>query len=1279
MALEVSERTKLLLFFSKSLWLHCLNLLSLPFTTANHNSLFRSRDWLSANQGPVLTSITYLPSSQSSSLSIHFNENSHIIQSDPDLVTSSGERVLGTKSGWALNRGQITLIFLYREKFSLSLNRGVTKSGQYSSFSELVFAMFEKPFPLPEHPVRHIDYLSELVCKTGNPILMGDFNFQVQDTQNFYAKKLLGLLDSLGFDQRVPLQPTHVRGGTLDLLLCQKDRYSKVRSVEVFPEGTTSDHFLVLAELCIETVASEYKTREKVDTYRDFKAVDIELLRCAFRCVDWSEAMESGSAEEVCSIFFIPIHCHFDLCLLMIGASSWGTMKHSSNMSSQADQYAGEKMFQQYFFGTLSLTCALIGTTVTVLGLTSFSATHRNVGSRLMYKLILATDGTICLMMIPVCVSNYSKWAPGLYQYPFFCQSWSFMWGCMTRMSVFLIMLLNIIRTCSLIKPLRHTNTCWIICPTLIYLTFLAAQSALPLFMGVEVSYKRVFQCCAWEQEIFFSKLSDLSTCVYYTLAYVVEFVFPLFPIVASASLSIYKLKYSRDALDGTDETKKYKTQATMMILTLWPQMNRNKGCFRNRPNQEILVPYWLITSHVTSFYWLFTCFGRFLGWTRVLLYLEGHGQQYSSFSELVFAMFEKPFPPNIPVNRDPTVLLPGNEEGANSSVPSLSRFLIRHIDYLSELVCKTGNPILMGDFNFQVQDTQNFYAKKLLGLLDSLGFDQRVPLQPTHVRGGTLDLLLCQKDRYSKVRSVEVFPEGTTSDHFLVLAELCIETVASEYKTREKVDTYRDFKAVDIELLRCAFRCVDWSEAMESGSAEEGPNNYRCFDFGSIRRGENVPTIFLRYPVPNLCADRHHSHRPRTHLFLSDPPERGKQANVQTDTSHRRNDMPHDDPGMCVKLQQSWSFMWGCMTRMSVFLIMLLNIIRTCSLIKPLRHTNTCWIICPTLIYLTFLAAQSALPLFMGVEVSYKRVFQCCAWEQEIFFSKLSDLSTCVYYTLAYVVEFVFPLFPIVASASLSIYKLKYSRDALDGTDETKKYKTQATMMILTLTGVYLAFNFPYCVIITLDAVNYFTKGRFSWSRSMRPPDVTLVYNFIYIHTIALNSLVNSLIYVYKMGGVHGIKFRVRCRKTAHKTARRQSSRQKAILEWTESGNTGLLLADNQSRDEFLLVVYLFRSVPGMFYAGGGDRVVHPGWSKATGTYRFHKPRQGTSKAHPGTGPIQVVKVQLGMSYRLINSGDCKQSCPVGCPFFVGIEGIVIIKVATIWFGLVWTTHRGL
>eukprot|EP00116_Pleurobrachia_bachei_P007169 sb/3467431/ len=90
-------------------------------TITNQNSLFRSRDWLSANQGPVF------PDSVSS-------------WTDPDLVTSSGERVLVTKSGWAFGvkyrfgrsnyyrnrptRVNTNQISLFRSRDCLSANQG---------------------------------------------------------------------------------------------------------------------------------------------------------------------------------------------------------------------------------------------------------------------------------------------------------------------------------------------------------------------------------------------------------------------------------------------------------------------------------------------------------------------------------------------------------------------------------------------------------------------------------------------------------------------------------------------------------------------------------------------------------------------------------------------------------------------------------------------------------------------------------------------------------------------------------------------------------------------------------------------------------------------------------------------------------------------------------------------------------------------------------------------------------------------------------------------------
>ena len=136
--------------------------------------------------------------------------------------------------------------------------------------------------------------------------------------------------------------------------------------------------------------------------------------------------------------------------------------------------------------------------------------------------------------------------------------------------------------------------------------------------------------------------------------------------------------------------------------------------------------------------------------------------------------------------------------------------FLEEFTEYLSDLATRTGSPFLMGDFNFQIQDTSNFYTRKLLSLLDSMGYDQLVPSVPTHIRGGTLDLVICQSEDRKKVQSMSIFPEGTMSDHFLVLTDLVIGSEDCDYKTRAQVSMYRDFKAVSPETFRKALYLQD-------------------------------------------------------------------------------------------------------------------------------------------------------------------------------------------------------------------------------------------------------------------------------------------------------------------------------------------------------------------------------------------------------------------------------------------------------------------------------------
>ena len=156
------------------------------------------------------------------------------------------------------------------------------------------------------------------------------------------------------------------------------------------------------------------------------------------------------------------------------------------------------------------------------------------------------------------------------------------------------------------------------------------------------------------------------------------------------------------------------------------------------------------------------------------------------------------------------------------------ANFLDEFADYLSELLSKTGLPLIMGDFNFQWQDERNFYTKKLVELLDSLEFSQLVPRQPTHNRGGTLDLVVCPKEVEEKVNSLEIYPEGTESDHFLVLSELFLETEHGNIQDRNRVNTYRDFRSVDPVLFAKAVRGLNLEERMLSDSPEE---NFEIFE----------------------------------------------------------------------------------------------------------------------------------------------------------------------------------------------------------------------------------------------------------------------------------------------------------------------------------------------------------------------------------------------------------------------------------------------------------------
>ena len=64
--------------------------------------------------------------------------------------------------------------------------------------------------------------LEQLAVSPENSVIVGDFNFHVDDHSNIQARRFLALFDNFDLKQLVS-QSTHERGNTLDLIITRSD------------------------------------------------------------------------------------------------------------------------------------------------------------------------------------------------------------------------------------------------------------------------------------------------------------------------------------------------------------------------------------------------------------------------------------------------------------------------------------------------------------------------------------------------------------------------------------------------------------------------------------------------------------------------------------------------------------------------------------------------------------------------------------------------------------------------------------------------------------------------------------------------------------------------------------------------------------------------------------------------------------------------------------------------------------------------------------------------
>lgn len=118
---------------------------------------------------------------------------------------------------------------------------------------------------------------------------------------------------------------------------------------------------------------------------------------------------------------------------------------------------------------------------------------------------------------------------------------------------------------------------------------------------------------------------------------------------------------------------------------------------------------------------------------------------------------------------------------------------------------------LITGDFNIHVVDRRDTDCVRFLGLLESMGLQQRVGV-PTHKSGHTLDVIITRcADSLLPTNSIA---DCLFSDHFTVISDLIIKKPSL---TITQI-SYRKTKSIDIESFK--------NDLQKSAVCQHSPEN---------------------------------------------------------------------------------------------------------------------------------------------------------------------------------------------------------------------------------------------------------------------------------------------------------------------------------------------------------------------------------------------------------------------------------------------------------------------
>ena len=136
-----------------------------------------------------------------------------------------------------------------------------------------------------------------------------------------------------------------------------------------------------------------------------------------------------------------------------------------------------------------------------------------------------------------------------------------------------------------------------------------------------------------------------------------------------------------------------------------------------------------------------------------------------------------------------------------SGSSSNVTEFCIDFDNYLEYLINLPGKLLICGDFNIHMEDSDCPHTKRFQTTLSNYGLIQHIS-KPTHIHGGTLDLVLTRSNACDSlsISNIRVVQTVTSSDHYFVGFSCKFDYTPS---TEQTVVKARNLKDVDLACLK--------------------------------------------------------------------------------------------------------------------------------------------------------------------------------------------------------------------------------------------------------------------------------------------------------------------------------------------------------------------------------------------------------------------------------------------------------------------------------------------